>query len=111
MNKKKTLIEKEMERPGFLEKYLRERTEFELEVQILRALEDRGFTYEEFAEKIGTSKGNVSRDLKSRGLGRASLERIQKMADALGLEFLPLLLPKNKKKRRERVIEMLKLVS
>lgn len=111
MSKSKTLFEKELERSGFREKYYRERTEFELELQILRALEERGYTYEEFARKIGTSKGNVSRDLKIRGLGKASMERIQKMAEALGLEFVPLLLPKDKKERRARAKEVMKKVS
>jgi transcriptional regulator with XRE-family HTH domain len=108
MSKAKTLFERELEKPGFREKYFRERTEFQLELQILRALEERNYTYEEFAEKIGSTKGNISRDLKSRGLGKASIERIQKMAEALDLEFVPLLLPKDKKKRRQRVQEVLK---
>jgi transcriptional regulator with XRE-family HTH domain len=111
MSKAKTLFEKEMEHPGYREKFERERKEFELEVQILKALEDRGYTYEEFAEMIGSSKGNISRDLKGRGLSRASIERIQKMADVLGLDFVPLLLPRDRKRRQTRVREVLKMVS
>src|SRR5688572_8789851 len=92
MAKKKSLFDREMEKPGFRDKYLQEQETFQLELQILQALEEQGLTYEEFAARIGTSKGNVSRDLKIRGLGKASIERLKKMADALGMEFVPLML-------------------
>lgn len=110
MNKGKTLFVKKMANPCLREKYSRERAQFKIELQILQALENAGYTYEQFAKKIGSSKGNVSRDLKGRGLGKASIKRIQKMAEALGLEFVPLLLPKDKKKRREFVKGVLKKV-
>jgi hypothetical protein len=66
-----------------------------LEWQIVQAIHDAGLTFEEFAEKMGTSKGNISRDLTTRGLGKSSFLRVQKMADILDMEFFPILLPRN----------------
>ncbi len=109
MNKKSTLYEVEMERPEFRKKYLKEYKDFELELQMLKAIERLNLTYEEFAKKIGSSKGNVSRDLKIRGLKRASIERIRKMADALGMDFIPLLLLRDPQRRKAQISELLKL--
>lgn len=111
MNKKNTLFEREMAKPKFREKYLAEKQEFKLELQILQALEDLGLTYEEFADRIGTTKGNVSRDLKTRGLAKASIERLQKMADALEMEFLPLFLPRDDKLRKKKISDLLRKAS
>ena len=66
-----------------------------LEWQLVQAIQAAGMTFEDFAAKMGTSKGNISRDLSTRGLGKASIMRIQKMADALNLDFIPLFLPRN----------------
>ncbi len=111
MNKPKTLFEKEMKKPSFKKNYFKDREAFKLELQFLRALEEKTLTYEQFAKLIGSSKGNIARDLKSFGLGRASVHRIEKMAKALGMEFVPLLLPTDKAEREERLQELLKLAS
>ena len=107
MAKPKSLFERQMEKRHFQENYEREYQEFKLEMQFLLALEQQGLTYEKFAKKIGSSKGNISRDLKGRGLQKATVERIVKMAQALGLEFLPLLLPKDRRGRRKKLEELL----
>ena len=78
-----------------------------IESQIFEAMRADGLTYEAFAEKIGSFKGNVYRDLHSRGLGKASLDRIHKMANALDMEFVPLLLPRNEAQRKKLVLELL----
>ena len=111
MSKPKTLFEKEMKKPSFKKNYWKDREVFKLELQFLRALEENGLTYEQFAKLVGSSKGNVARDLKSYGLGRASVHRIEKMAKALGMEFVPLLLPTDRAKREERLNELLKMAS
>jgi transcriptional regulator with XRE-family HTH domain len=111
MAKTKTLFEKEMEKTHFKVNFEREYQEFQLEIQLLQALEDQGLTYEKFAEKIGTSKGNVARDLKTVGLRRATLDRVVRMAQALNLEFIPLLLPKERKQRKKKLAELMKVVA
>ena len=111
MRKSKTLFEKEMKKPSFKKSYWKNREVFKLELQFLRALEENDLTYEKFAKLVGSSKGNIARDLKTYGLGRASVHRIEKMAEALGMEFVPLLLPKDGTKREERLHELLKLAS
>lgn len=107
MKKPKSLFEKEMEKKHFKENFEREYQEFKLEMQFLMALEEQGLTYEKFAKKIGSSKGNVSRDLKGHGLEKATIDRVVRMAQALGLEFLPLLLPKDRRQRRKKLQELL----
>ncbi|MBI4402905.1 MAG: helix-turn-helix domain-containing protein [Deltaproteobacteria bacterium] len=111
MGKPKKLFEKEMKKKIFKKNYWKDRELFKLELQFLKALEESGLTYEQFAKLIGSSKGNIARDLKSYGLGHASVHRIEKMAKALGMEFVPLLLPKDKAKREEKLHELLRLAS
>lgn len=111
MAKVKSLFEKEMGKKHFRENFEREHQEFQLELQLLKELESQGLTYEKFAQKIGSSKGNVSRDLKARGLKRATVDRVVKMAQALGLEFIPLLLPKDRIRRRKKLKELLEATS
>lgn len=68
---------------------------FELEVQVLNALERKGWSYAKLAEATGTSKSNVSRDLKSGGILSASFSRISRIAEALGMRLVALLIPKD----------------
>lgn len=68
---------------------------FKLENQILLAMEDKGWTYSDLAQATHTSKSNVSRDLRAGGLLNASLSRVSRIADALGMKFVALLLPKD----------------
>ena len=107
MAKSRSLFEKEMEKKHFKENFKREYQELKLENQILLEMEAQGLTYEKFAKKIGSSKGNISRDLKGRGLQKATIDRIVRMAQALGLEFIPLLLPKDRRGRRKKIEELL----
>lgn len=107
MKKPKSLFERQVEKEHFKENYERELQELKLEMQFLLALEEQGLTYEKFARKIGSSKGNVSRDLKGRGLQRATIDRIVRMAAALQLEFVPLLLPKDRARRIKMLQDLL----
>ena len=91
----KGLIERKLENPEYRKRFEKEHEIFKLEVQLLLALERRGLTYEQLAKELHTSKGNISRDLQG-GISSAKLGRIQRMADALGLAFIPVMLPKGK---------------
>ena len=97
--KPRSLYEKEMQSPSFRRTFHREWEKFKLEIQILKALKATGWTYEEFAAKIGTRRSHVSRDLKGGGLQRASLARITKMAKTLDMDFVALLIPHSEQAR------------
>ena len=94
--KVKSLFEQEMENPGFRARFEQEHETFKLEVQLLAALERHGLTYSELAQKLHTKKSNISRDLRQGGISSAKIGRIRAMAKALGLTFLPLLVPNQK---------------
>lgn len=83
------LIERKLRDPQHDVRY----AAFMLEVQILLALEDKGWTFARLAKAVGTSKGNISRDLNG-GLSKASYSRICKIVHALGLKLIPLCIPK-----------------
>ena len=91
-----TLFEKEMQNPDFRKKFYQAQKGLDLEIQFLKALEEKNLTYEDFARKIGTSKSNISRDLKGKGIQKASLNRIRRMAEVLDMEIAIKLIPKNK---------------
>ncbi|MFC1523011.1 multiprotein-bridging factor 1 family protein [Elusimicrobiota bacterium] len=99
VKKPSNLFEKEMQSPHFRKTFKRQYQQFQLEIQLLKALESAGWTYEQFAGKIGTKRSHVSRDLKGGGLKRASLARIEKMAKALNMDFVPLLIPHGKQSK------------
>lgn len=96
-NGKKTasLFDREMQRPAFRKAYKSEKKRFSLELQISQFLEEAGWTYEDFAKRTGTAKSHVSRDLKG-GLHHATVARIERIAKALHMRYLPLLIPENK---------------
>lgn len=82
---------------------------FKLEVQLLNALEQKHMTYGDLAEILHTSKSNICRDLKAGGIQKASLSRIIKMAEVLGLKFFPVCI--SDKKVREALPVIRKLVA
>lgn len=94
-DKPKSLIERKMQDPEYRKRFEEEYGAFQLEVQILLALEDRGWTYSDLAKATKTSKSNISRDLKDGGLVNASYSRIHRMADALGMKLVGVLIPKD----------------
>lgn len=88
-----------LENPKYKEKFDRQYELFKLEVQILNAMEDKGWTYADLAKAVGTSKQNIWRDLKDGGIQKASFDRIGRIASALGLHFHPILLDRKKEKK------------
>lgn len=93
-NKPGSLFERRMADSAFRKRFEKAYPAFELEVQFLKALEEKKWTYAKLAQTLGTSKSNISRDL-SGGIRKASLERVSRMAQALGYDLLPLLIRQN----------------
>ena len=92
-------LNKLLENQKFKEKFDHGYEFFKLEVQILNALEDKGWGYEDLAKAVGASKQNIWRDLKNGGLHKASLDRVARIAEALGLHMHTVLInPKQEKK-------------
>ena len=87
MEKNESLFEKEMRDPEFRELFYEAKKNLDIEIQFLKALKEKNMTYEEFAEKLGTKRSNVCRDLKGKAIQRASLQRIRKMANALDMDL------------------------
>ena len=96
-------LNRQLEDPKYREEFERRYELFQLEVQILLAMEDRGWSYEDLARAVGTTRQNIWRDLKNGGLHKASLDRIDRIAGALGLSVHHFLVShKNEKKILDR---------
>lgn len=85
-----------LENPPYREKFEWDYELFKLEVLILDAMEEKGWTHHDLARATGISRHNIWRDLESGGLQNASLERIARIVDALGLHLHPVLLDQKK---------------
>ena len=68
-------LNRKLENPKYRKKFKRGYAFFKLEVQILLAMEDKGWTYDDLAKAIGTSRQNVWRDLKNGGLQKGTKGR------------------------------------
>lgn len=67
--------------------------EFELLESMLKARVKKGITQAELAQKMGTKQSAISR-LEHSGIGKASLETLKKMAEALDSRLVVKLQPK-----------------
>lgn len=84
------LLERKLEDPNYRKRFEEGHAAFELEVQILKAMEEKGWTFGDLAREMHTSRSNISRDLSAGGIHFATLSRIVKMGEVLGLRFHPL---------------------
>ncbi len=67
-------------------------------------MEEAQVSSSELAARLGADKAVVSRDL-SGGLSRAKFQRIVRVADALDCDVVPLMLPRDKRKRKEQLVK------
>ena len=96
--KVKSQLARDLEDPKYRKKFESDYEIFKLEVQLLLALEKKHWSYNDLAKAIGTHKSHISRDLKAGGIQTASVARISRMADALGMKFIPICVSRNKLK-------------
>ena len=102
--KTKSLLEQEMGKPSFAKKFNEAEKRFELEYQIEMLMELLGMTQKDLALALDKDKSVVSKDLNG-AIKKAGILKINKLAEALGAEFIPLLVPKKKaKKLKEKLI-------
>lgn len=95
----KSQLARDLEKPEYRKRFEADYEALKLEVQLLLALERKHWSYSDLARAVGTQKSHISRDLKGGGLGSASISRITKMAEALGLRFFPLCISEKKIKQ------------
>jgi len=97
-------LNRKLRDPKYKAKFERHHEFFKLEVQILLALEDKCWSYGDLARATGIHTQNIWRDLKNGGLQKASLERVSRYAEALGLHAHHFLMnPKQEKKLLPRL--------
>ena len=105
--KTKGLLARKMEDAAYRKRHEESYEFFKLEVQLLNALEKKHWTYSDLAKAMGTQKNAISRDLMGHGLQKASMDRIAKMAEALGLRFMPFCVAESKAKQALPLIQKL----
>ena len=93
IRKYKSLIEKKMQDPNYRKRFDQRHAAFLLEVQILNALQEKGWSFSDLAKAMHTNRGNISRDLSAGGIRFATVPRLIKLGKALGLRFLPIFVP------------------
>ncbi len=86
-------IDQKMQNPKFKKCWTKLDSEFELLEEIIKARETTGLTQTELAEKIGTKQPALSR-LEKGGIKKATIETLNKIADALDMELIIKLKPK-----------------
>ena len=74
-----------LEDPEFRKEFEHRQRFLRLEIQILLAMEDKDWSFNDVAKATGIHRQNVWRDLKNGGLHKASLDRVARYAEALGL--------------------------
>ncbi len=54
---------------------------------LLKEMGDERITYNELARRMGTSKGNMHRDLHRRGIGSWSVAKLLRFVDVMGFKL------------------------
>jgi len=86
-------LNRQLQDPVYRARFEKEYAVFKLEMQILVAMEKRGWTFADLAKAVGTSKSNISRDLSAGKINSATVSRLVRIGEALGLRFIPLFIP------------------
>lgn len=105
--KAKGLLARKMADPAYRKRHEESYKAFKLEVQFLQALERKHWTYSDLAKVMHTQKSGISRDLKGGGLRFASMDRIARMAEALGLRFFLFCVPEDRASKVLPAVEKL----
>jgi ribosome-binding protein aMBF1 (putative translation factor) len=86
-------IAEHMKKPEFKAAWHEFDPEFELLESMIRTRVKKGITQAELARKMGTKQSAISR-LEHSGIGKASIETLKKIADALDSRLVVKLQPK-----------------
>ena len=103
-------LNRKLEDPQYRKESEHRQRFLELEIQILLAMEDKDWSFTDLAQATGIHRQNIWRDLKNGGLHKASLDRVARYAEALGLHVHHFLLnPEQEKKLLPRLQKALTL--
>lgn len=92
-SKEKGLLDRELEDPVRRKRFEAHYEGFKLEVQILAAMEKKGWSYADLARALGAHKSNISRDLRAGKINSATITRLTRIGEVLGLRFVPVFVP------------------
>ena len=96
---KKSLEQRLRLDPGMAAKIDRHLVDLGLEQQMIDAMEREHVTAAELARRVDRKPSAISRDLNG-GLSKAKFARIQELANAVGHDVVPLVLPRDAEQRR-----------
>lgn len=97
---KTTLEQRLRQAPGMAQRIDKQLTHLRLEQQMIDAMEREHVTAAELARRISCQPSAISRDLKG-GLSKAKIGRVEEMAEAVGYDFVGLVLPRDREERRK----------
>ncbi|MBI3793543.1 MAG: helix-turn-helix transcriptional regulator [Nitrospinae bacterium] len=86
----------QMKRPAFKKAWKEQEPEYDLMKQLIKAREGSGVSQAELAKRIGTKQPALSR-LEKGAYKKATMETLEKVAEALGLRLVFSLEPKKRK--------------
>lgn len=95
-----TLEERLRRDPGMSRRIDKHLAHLRLEQQMIDAMQRQHVTAAELARRVSRQPSAISRDLKG-GLSKAKIGRVEELAEAVGYDFVPLVLPRDRKERRE----------
>jgi hypothetical protein len=97
---KTTLEERLRQSPETAQRIDKQLAHLRLEQQMADAMQRQHVTAAELARRLSRQPSAISRDLKG-GLSKAKIGRVEDMAEAVGYDFVGLVLPRDQKERRE----------
>jgi transcriptional regulator with XRE-family HTH domain len=97
---KKTLEQRLREHPEMAHRIDKQMAHLRLEQQMVDAMERENVTAAELARRISRQPSAISRDLNG-ALSKAKIGRVEEMAEAVGYDFVGLLLPRDREQRRK----------
>jgi transcriptional regulator with XRE-family HTH domain len=100
-----TLVERTMRDPVRAARIERRTKAADIEQMVQTIMASRQVTAAELARRINAKPPQISRDLHG-GLRRATLGRLAIIAEALGYEFVPVLVPRDDSAQRRRFFEV-----
>jgi len=104
---RKSIFDSWMEEEKYQKAYEKEKKLFEIEYQIGLIMERLEINQTDLAKRLNVDKSVVSKDL-SGSVKRATLKKLNIIAEALNCEFLPLFIPKdNEGKIKEKISKLL----
>jgi hypothetical protein len=97
---KSTLEERLRSEPDMAQRIDKHLSHFRLEQQMIDAMQRQHVTAAELARRVSRQPSAISRDLNG-GLSKAKIGRVEEMARAVGYDFVPLVLPRDREERRQ----------